>query len=41
LLGLLRWRVTAERIFRSVFEIVLIGGVSASIAYIVGTFFKL
>lgn len=41
LLGLLRWRVTAENIFRSVFEIVLIGGVSASIAYIVGTFFKL
>lgn len=41
LLGLLRWRVTGETIFRSVFEIVLIGGVSASIAYIVGTFFKL
>lgn len=40
LLGLLRWRVTSENIFRSVFEIVLIGGVSASIAYIVGTFFK-
>lgn len=41
LLGLLRWRVTRESIFRSVFEIVLIGSVAASIAYIVGTFFKL
>lgn len=41
LLGLLRWRMTAENIFRSVFEIVLIGTVAASIAYIVGTFFKL
>ncbi len=41
LLGLLRWRVTAEHVLRSVSEIVLIGSVSASIAYIVGTFFKL
>lgn len=41
LLGLLRWRVTGENIARSVFEIVIVGGVSALIAYIVGTFFRI
>ena len=41
LLGLLRWRVTRENIVRSVGEIVLIGGVSAAIAYFVGTFFRM
>ena len=41
LLGLLRWRTTKENLMRSVLEIVTIGGVSASIAYFVGTFFKL
>jgi VIT1/CCC1 family predicted Fe2+/Mn2+ transporter len=40
LLGLLRWRVTKLSMFRSIGEIILIGGLSASIAYIVGTFFK-
>lgn len=41
LLGLLRWKVTSEKLFRSVSEIVLIGGTAASLAYIVGTFFAL
>ena len=41
LLGLLRYKVTGENIVRSVSEIVLIGGVAASLAYIVGTFFAI
>lgn len=41
LLGLLRWKVTTETMIRSVLEIVAIGGISASVAYIVGTFFRL
>lgn len=41
LLGLLRWRITMEHVFRSVSEIVLIGGTAAILAYIVGTFFAL
>ena len=40
LLGLLRWRVTKESMLRSVGEILIVGGISASIAYIVGTFFR-
>ena len=39
LLGILRWRITKESVVRSILEIVLIGGLSAVIAYIVGTFF--
>jgi vacuolar iron transporter family protein len=41
LLGLLRYRITMENVFRSVFEIVLIGGTAALLAYIVGTFFAI
>lgn len=41
LLGILRWIVTGEKMWRSIGEIVLIGGVSASIAYFVGTFFRM
>lgn len=40
LLGLLRWRITAEGIFRSVLEIVAVGSTAALVAYIVGTFFR-
>lgn len=40
LLGFLRWRVTKEPPVRSVGEILLLGGVSASLAYFVGTFFR-
>lgn len=40
LLGLLRWNVTKENLFRSVGEVMFIGGISAMIAYGVGTFFR-
>lgn len=40
LLGLLRLKVTKQDMVRSIGEIVLIGGVSAVIAYLVGTFFR-
>ncbi len=39
-LGVLRWRVTKEPVIRSVGETVLVGTAAASVAYIVGTFFK-
>lgn len=39
-LGIVRWKVTTQTILRSVTEIVLIGGLSAVIAYVVGTFFR-
>lgn len=41
LLGLLRYKVTHINIVRSVGEIVFIGGVSATIAYLVGSFFRI
>lgn len=41
LLGILRYRVTRENPLRSIFEIVAIGGISAIIAYSVGTFFRI
>ncbi len=41
LLGLLRWRVTKDSLFRSVGEILIIGGISAAIAYFVGTLFAI
>lgn len=40
LLGFVRWKVTTQTLLRSVSEIVLIGGLSAVIAYVVGTFFR-
>lgn len=41
LLGLLRWRISKESLIRSVSEILLVGGLAASVAYLVGTFFTL
>lgn len=41
LLGLIRWRVGQQGAIRSVGEVLLLGGVAASIAYFVGTFFKI
>lgn len=41
LLGLLRWKVTKERVIRTIGEILLVGGTSAAIAFIVGTFFRI
>ena len=40
LLGFLRWKVTKEKITRSIGEVVLIGSVSAGVAFLVGTFFR-
>lgn len=40
LLGFLRWKVTKEPALRSIGEVVLIGGVSALVAFGVGTFFR-
>ncbi len=40
LLGLLRWRVTKESPMRSIGEILFLGGVSAGIAYFIGTLFR-
>lgn len=39
-LGILRWRVTKQSFVRSVGEMILVGGVSAAVAYVVGSFFK-
>ena len=39
-LGVIRWRVTKHKFIRSVGEIVLVGGVAASLAFFVGTFFR-
>lgn len=41
ILGIVRWRITGETLFRSVFEIVFVGGLAALAAYIVGTFFRI
>lgn len=40
LLGLLRYKVTKESVFRSIGETVLLGSVAGGIAYLVGTFFR-
>lgn len=39
-LGLLRWRVTQQGLLRSVGETVLVGGVCAVVAYLVGVAFR-
>lgn len=39
-LGYLRFRVTKESLIRSLGEVVILGGSAASIAYVVGTFFR-
>lgn len=38
-LGTLRWKLTGERLIKSIMEVVFIGGVSAVVAYLVGTIF--
>lgn len=40
ILGIFKWRVTKRSFLRSVGEVVLIGGISSSIAFIVGVLFK-
>jgi vacuolar iron transporter family protein len=39
LLGLLKWRVIGADLTKSLIEVVLVGGVAATLAYYVGTFF--
>jgi len=41
LLGFLRAGVTKQRPFRGIFETLFVGGISASVAYGVGTFFRI
>lgn len=41
LLGLLKWKMVGTSLVRSLSEIVLVGSVAASIAFLVGTFFKI
>lgn len=38
-LGLLKWRVIGEKLTTSLFEVTIIGGTAAVLAYFVGTFF--
>ncbi|MCA9385613.1 VIT1/CCC1 transporter family protein [Candidatus Dojkabacteria bacterium] len=40
LLGIMRWFATKENIVRAVLEVVLIGGISAVVAFVVGLFFR-
>ncbi len=40
-LGILKWKIIGTNIFKSVGEIVLVGGAAASIAFFVGTLFTL
>lgn len=39
-LGLVRFYITREKWYKGILEVFIIGGVSASIAYLVGTFFR-
>ncbi len=40
LLGLLRWKVTDQALHKALIETLVVGGISASIAFFVGTFFR-
>lgn len=39
-LGLLKWKIVGSALRNSLFEVVLVGSVAASVAYFVGTFFQ-
>jgi VIT1/CCC1 family predicted Fe2+/Mn2+ transporter len=41
LLGILRWKVGKQSFIRSVGEMLLLGGAAATVAYLVGTLFKI
>ena len=41
LLGLLKWRVVGTGFIKSLFEVILVGGAAASIAFFVGSLFEL
>ncbi len=40
-LGLLKWRVIGSKFWASLIEVTLVGGTAATLAFIVGTFFKI
>lgn len=40
LLGLLRWKVTTQALWRTLLETILLGGIAAVIAYFVGSLFR-
>ncbi len=40
LLGLLKWQVVGTGLWKSLFEVVIVGGVAAIVAFFVGTFFS-
>lgn len=40
LLGVLRWKVTTQKLYRAVGEIVILSGAASAIAFFVGTMFK-
>ncbi len=41
LLGLLKWKVVGSRLYSSLFEVLIVGGVAASVAFLVGSFFSI
>ena len=41
LLGVLRWKISKQSFLRSVGEMLLLGGAAATVAYVVGTMFKI
>jgi len=41
ILALLKWRVVGVSLYSALIEVLLVGGVAATIAYYVGTFFKI
>ena len=40
LIGILRWKITRENIWKSMSEVIFLGGTAAVVAFIVGTFFQ-
>lgn len=41
LLGIMRWKVSKQHALRSIGETLFLGGIAASVAYFVGTFFQI
>jgi VIT1/CCC1 family predicted Fe2+/Mn2+ transporter len=41
LLGILKWRIVGTKPLKSIFEVVLVGGVAACVAFFVGSFFNI
>ena len=41
ILGLVRWQITKQPLYRAVGEVIMLGSISACIAYFVGSFFKI